>query len=112
MKKIEAIVRPDKVSAIKKALVKCGVRGMTVTDVVGCGLQKGQVGIYRGNSYEINLLPKVKIEIVATDDMADEIIRIIMEQARTGEVGDGKIFVSEISQVYRIRTGETEKFAL
>ena len=112
MKKIEAIVRPANLSAIREALAKYGIRGMTVSDVLGCGLQKGQIGIYRGTTFNINLLPKVKLEIVVTDDYLEEVIAIIVEHGRTGEIGDGKIFVLAVEEVYRIRTGETGKHAL
>lgn len=112
MKKIEAVLRPDKLSDVKDALAKYGVKGMTVSEVAGCGLQKGHVGIYRGKEYNIFLLPKVKMEIVIEDDMVEEIVEVIAAAARTGEIGDGKIFVSTVDQVYRIRTGETGKYAL
>ncbi|GAV22907.1 P-II family nitrogen regulator [Carboxydothermus pertinax] len=106
MKKIEALIRPQKLNEVKEALNKLGISGMTVTEVVGCGQQKGQKEIYRGFEYEINLLPKVKIEIVTIDNMVEEIIRIISDVARTGEIGDGKIFVYDVLDSVRIRTGE------
>jgi nitrogen regulatory protein P-II 1 len=112
MKKIEAIIRPIKLNDVKDGLAKYGIKGMTVSEVAGCGLQKGHVGIYRGNEYSISLLPKVKIEIVVADDIVEDVIDVIMEHAQTGEVGDGKIFVSPIEQVYRIRTRESGKGAL
>lgn len=112
MKKIEAIVRPTKLNDIKDGLAKYGVKGMTVSEVVGCGLQKGQPYIYRGTQYNITLLPKVKIEVVVTDEILDGVIGVIVDNAKTGEVGDGKIFVTEVAQVHRIRTGETGKYAL
>jgi len=112
MKKIEAIIRPNKLNEVKDALAKYGIKGMTVSEVAGCGLQKGHVGIYRGKEYSISLLPKVRLEIVAESDVVDEIVDIIVSHARTGEVGDGKIFVSTIDQVYRIRTRESGKYAL
>ena len=112
MRKIEAIVRPNKLHEIKEALSKYGVKGMTVSEVAGCGLQKGQVGKYRGKSYNVTLLPKVKLEIVVPADVVEDVVEVILSAAQTGEVGDGKIFVIPVEQVYRIRTGETGKFAL
>ena len=112
MKKIEAIIRPNKLNDIKEGLAKYGVKGMTVSEVLGCGLQKGHVGIYRGKEYSITLLPKVKVEIVVNDDVVDEVVDIILDTAQTGEIGDGKIFVLPIDAVYRIRTRESGKKAL
>ncbi|HBS61089.1 MAG: P-II family nitrogen regulator [Bacillota bacterium] len=112
MKKIEAIIRPNKLNEVKDALAKYGIKGMTVSEVAGCGLQKGHVGIYRGKEYSISLLPKVRLEIVVESDVLDEVIDIIIAHAQTGAVGDGKIFVSDIEQVYRIRTREAGKYAL
>lgn len=112
MKKIEAIIRPNKLNDIKEGLAKYGVKGMTVSEVLGCGLQKGHVGIYRGKEYSITLLPKVKVEIVVNDDVADEVVAIILDTAQTGEIGDGKIFVLPVDAVYRIRTRESGKKAL
>jgi nitrogen regulatory protein P-II 1 len=112
LKKIEAIIRPNKLNDIKEGLAKYGVKGMTVSEVLGCGLQKGHIGIYRGKEYSITLLPKVKIEIIVNDDVVDEVVNIILDTAQTGEVGDGKIFVLPIEDVYRIRTRESGKKAL
>lgn len=112
MKKIEAIIRPNKLNDIKEGLAKYGVKGMTVSEVLGCGLQKGHIGIYRGKEYSITLLPKVKIEIVVNDDVVNEVVNIILDTAQTGEIGDGKIFVLPVDEVYRIRTHESGKKAL
>lgn len=106
MKKIEAIIRPAKLDEIKDALGRFGIHGMTVTEVIGCGLQKGKKEIYRGTEYTIDLLPKVKIEIVVKDSWVDEIIGMLISTARTGEIGDGKIFVYPVENAVRIRTGE------
>ncbi|ABZ83813.1 nitrogen regulatory protein p-ii [Heliomicrobium modesticaldum Ice1] len=112
MKKIEAIIRPTKLDEVKEALNRIGVRGMTVTQVAGCGLQKGKKGFYRGSEYTIDLLPKVKIEVVVADSLVDDLLKVITDQVRSGEIGDGKIFVSPIENVVRIRTGETGDGAL
>ncbi len=112
MKKIEAIIRPNKLNEVKDALAKYGVKGMTVSEVAGCGLQKGHVGIYRGKEYSISLLPKVRMEIVVADDVVEDVVDVIITSAQTGNIGDGKIFVSTIDEVYRIRTRESGKFAL
>ena len=106
MKKIQAIIRPFKLDEIKMALVKAGVRGMTVTKVRGFGRQKGQIERNRGSEYTVELLPKIQIEIVLQDEQADMVIDTIIAAARTGEIGDGKIFISPVEQVKRIRTGE------
>lgn len=106
MKKIEAVIRPSKLDEIKDALGKFGIHGMTVTEVIGCGLQKGKKEVYRGTEYTIDLLPKIKIEIVILDKWVDEVIRVIVNTARTGEIGDGKIFVYSLENAVRIRTGE------
>lgn len=107
MKKVEAIIRPSKLDDIKEALGRFGIHGMTVTEVVGCGLQKGKKEIYRGTEYTINLLPKIKIEIVIRDKWLDEVMELITKTARTGEIGDGKIFIYDISNAVKIRTGES-----
>jgi len=112
MKKIEAIIKPFKLDEIKKALNTSGVQGMTVTEVKGFGRQKGHVEFYRGAEYDINFVPKVKIEIVLPDEMIDKAISIIQEKAKTGEIGDGKIFVYSIENVIRIRTGESGEAAV
>lgn len=106
MKKIEAIIRPGKLEEIKEALNKFNVRGLTISQVMGCGLQKGRKEFYRGTEITLNLLPKIKIEIVTTDSHLDDIIRLISDQAKTGEVGDGKIFIYNVEDTIRIRTGE------
>ena len=108
MQLIKCIVRPDKVDDIKDALSKLDISGMTVADVRGHGRQKGHTAVYRGHEYEINLLPKMQIETVVADPMVDEVVRAIIEAARTGEIGDGRVFVTPIMRSYRIRTGEPE----
>ncbi len=112
MKKVEAIIRPQKLEEIKEELTKAGVQGLTVSEVAGCGLQKGKVGIYRGNEFTLNLLPKVKLEIVVKDDLLETLIEVLMKAARTGQIGDGKIFVYSAEDVIRIRTGERGNDAL
>jgi len=106
MKKIEAIIKPYKLDDIKKALNDAGIQGMTVSEVKGFGRQKGHAEFYRGAEYEINFVPKLKIEIVMPDEKVDEAIRNIMEKGKTGEIGDGKIFVLTVENAVRIRTGE------
>lgn len=108
MKLIKAIVRPSKVEEIKDALTRLNLAGMTITEVRGHGRQKGHAAIYRGKEYNVTLLPKVKIEIVLPDDMVDETIKTIIETARTGEIGDGRVFVLPVEQGYNIRTGERD----
>ncbi len=112
MKKLEAIIRPSKLDEIKDALGEFGIHGMTVTEVIGCGLQKGKKEVYRGTEYTIDLLPKIKIEIVIRDKWVDEVIRILINTARTGEIGDGKIFVYPVEKAVRIRTGESGEGAI
>ncbi|RJQ15979.1 MAG: P-II family nitrogen regulator [Nitrospiraceae bacterium] len=112
MKKIEAIIKPFKLDEIKKALNEMGVQGMTVTEVKGFGRQKGHLEFYRGVEYDINFVPKLKIEIVLTADMAEKAISVIQEKAKTGEIGDGKIFVYPIENIIRIRTGESGEAAV
>ena len=112
MKKIEAIIKPFKLDEVKDELHKLGVQGMTVTEVKGFGRQKGHVEVYRGAEYEVNFVPKVKVEIVVSDDMAEKVIDKIMESAKTGKIGDGKIFVTPVGEAYRIRTGEKGETAL
>src|SRR5437588_41705 len=106
MKKIECVIRPIKIDAVKEALSDIGVSGMTVSDVRGYGRQRGRTEKYRGNTYVVNLLPKVKLEFVAPDDVAEEAVEVVLEAARTGEIGDGKVFVSAVEEAVRIRTGE------
>ncbi len=112
MKKIEVVIRPEKLEDVKDALGKYGIHGMTVTQVVGCGLQKGRVGVYRGHEYSINLLPKLKIEIVLMDCQVEDVVEIISNTARTGAVGDGKIFIFPVENAHRIRTGESGNDAI
>ena len=107
MKKIEAIIRPFKLDDVREALSEIGVRGMTLTEVKGYGRQKGHTELYRGSEYKIDFLPKIKIEIIAAEAMVDNIVSTIVKAARTGQVGDGKIFVATLEEVVRIRTGET-----
>ena len=106
MKKIEAIIKPFKLDEVKEALHEVGIKGITVTEAKGFGRQKGHTELYRGAEYVVDFLPKVKIEIVITDDQVDTCIEAIMDAARTGKIGDGKIFVSAIEESIRIRTGE------
>lgn len=112
MKKVEAIIRPSKLNDLKDALGKFGIHGMTVSEVIGCGLQKGRKEVYRGTEYEINLLPKLKIEIVIKDQFVEDVTNIITDICKTGEVGDGKIFIYNVESVIRIRTGEKDDAAL
>ena len=107
MQKIEAVIRHYKLEDVKDALVKIGVQGMTVSEVRGFGRQRGHKETYRGAEYTVDFVPKVKIELVVGDDIADKAVQAITEAARTGKVGDGKIFVSQLKQIVRIRTGET-----
>jgi nitrogen regulatory protein PII len=112
MKKIEAIIKPFKLDEVKDALNAIGIQGMTVTEVKGFGRQKGHVELYRGAEYEISFIPKVKIEAVVADGVAEKVIATIMEKAKTGKIGDGKIFVTKIEDVIRIRTGEKGDIAI
>lgn len=107
MKKVEAIIRPSKLEDIKSELSKHSIKGLTMTQVVGCGNQKGQKSMYRGNVMELTLLPKIKLEVICEDEKVNEIVSLIAKTAKTGEIGDGKIFVYNIEQIIRIRTGET-----
>ncbi|MDA8083705.1 MAG: P-II family nitrogen regulator [Nitrospiraceae bacterium] len=106
MKKIEAIIKPFKLDEVKDALNVIGIQGMTVTEVKGFGRQKGHVELYRGAEYDISFIPKVKLEIVVTDEMAPKAVTALEEKAKTGKIGDGKIFVMPIEETIRIRTGE------
>ena len=106
MKLIKAIVRPNKVDEVKEALAKLSISGMTVTEVRGHGKQKGHTAVYRGKEYNVNLLPKMEVEVVVEDNIADDAIKAIIQAARTGEIGDGRVFVLPVLQSYRIRTGE------
>lgn len=106
MKMVEAIIKPFKLDEVKEALTKLGAQGMTVEEVKGFGRQKGHTELYRGAEYSVDFLPKVKIEILVSDDMAAKVVETITDHARTGKIGDGKIYVTHIDEVVRIRTGE------
>jgi len=112
MKKIEAIVKPFKLEEIKDALAELGVEGMTVIEVKGFGRQKGHTEIYRGSEYTVDFLPKIKIEVVLSDDQAEQAVAAIVKAARTGKIGDGKVFVSTIDEAVRIRTEEKGELAV
>ena len=112
MKKIEAIIKPFKLDEVKDALNTMGIQGMTVTEVKGFGRQKGHVELYRGAEYDISFIPKVKIEAVVADSMVSKAVETIIDKAKTGKIGDGKIFVSSLEQIIRIRTGETGETAI
>jgi nitrogen regulatory protein PII len=112
MKKVEAIIRPFKLEDVKIALVNAGIVGMTVSEVRGFGRQKGQVERYRGSEFTVEFLQKLKLEIVVDDDRVDTVVNAIQEAARTGEIGDGKIFISTIDSVLRIRTGDRDSGAI
>ena len=107
MKKIEAIIQPFKLDEVKEALKSIGVDGMTITEVRGHGRQKGHKEVYRGQEYNVDLLPKMKVELVVADGRLEEILRTLAGAARTGKIGDGKIFITRVEEVIRIRTGET-----
>jgi len=108
MKLIKSIVRPNKVDEVKDALEKIGISGMTVTEVRGHGKQKGHTAIYRGKEYNVSLLPKMQIEVVVSDSVVEDVIKAIVTSAKTGEIGDGRVFVLPVEATYRIRTGERE----
>ena len=112
MKKIEAIIKPFKLDEVKEALHEVGVSGITVTEAKGFGRQKGHTELYRGAEYVVDFLPKVKLEVVVPDDLAERTVEAIAAAAQTGRIGDGKIFVNEVEQVIRIRTGETGESAV
>ena len=112
MKKVEAIIKPFKLDEVKSGLHLIGINGMTVTEVKGFGRQKGHVEVYRGTEYEVNFLPKLKIEVVVPDSIIDKVIATIIEKARTGNIGDGKIFIYSLEDVIRIRTGEKGETAI
>jgi nitrogen regulatory protein P-II 1 len=112
MKKIEAIVRHHKVDEVKEALIAVGLQGMTVTEVRGFGRQRGHTETYRGTEYKVDFVPKVKIEIVVGDELVDKALSAIVSAAKTGQVGDGKIFVTNLAEVVRVRTGETGAAAI
>ena len=108
MKLIKAIVRPNKVDEVKEALSKLSISGMTVTEVRGHGKQKGHTAVYRGKEYNVSLLPKMQIEVVVADSVVEDAVKAIVQAARTGEIGDGRVFVLPVEQTYRIRTGERD----
>ena len=112
MKLVTAIIKPFKVEQVRDALLAIGVHGMTVTEVKGYGRQKGHTEIYRGAEYVVNFLPKIRVEVAVPTDQADKVVEIIASAAKTGQIGDGKIFVTPIEQAVRIRTGETDANAL
>lgn len=112
MKKIEAVIKPFKLDDVREALAEVGITGMTVSEVKGFGRQKGHTELYRGAEYMVDFLPKVKIEIVVTNDLLEQCIETIVETAQTGKIGDGKIFVTDIERVIRIRTGEVDEDAI
>ena len=112
MKKIEAIIQPFKFDEVKEALIAAGVEGMTITNVKGFGRQKGHQEIYRGSEYTVDVLPKVKVEVVAADERVDLIVKTIRTAAYTGKIGDGKVFVLDLDEAHRIRTAETAEMAV
>jgi nitrogen regulatory protein P-II 2 len=112
MKLVTAIIKPFKLEDVRDALTKLGVAGLTVSEVKGFGRQKGHTEIYRGAEYTVNFLPKIKVEVVVADDRADKVVEAIAAAAKTGQIGDGKIFVIEVEHALRIRTGETDSDAL
>jgi nitrogen regulatory protein P-II 1 len=112
MKKIEAIIKPFKLDEVRESLSEIGISGLTVTEIKGFGRQKGHTELYRGAEYVVDFLPKVKVEVVVIDDIVDQAVEAIIKVARTGKIGDGKIFVSTVEQVIRIRTGETGETAI
>lgn len=112
MKKIDAIIKPFKMDDVREALAEAGINGMTVTEVKGFGRQKGHTELYRGAEYNVDFLPKVKIEVVVADEQVERAIEAIMNTAKTGKIGDGKIFVYDVEQVIRIRTGEQNEDAV
>lgn len=112
MKKIEAIIRPFKLEEVKESLVEIGIRGLTISEVRGYGRQKGHTETYRGSEYRIEFVPKIKIEVVVEDSKVEKVVDAILKTAKTGQVGDGKIFIYNVEDVVRIRTGESGKDAL
>jgi len=112
MKKIEAVIKPFKLDEVKDELNNIGVMGLTVSEVKGYGRQKGHTELYRGAEYAVDFLPKIKIELIVNDDIVDSVIDVIKKKAHTGRIGDGKIFVSSVEEIVRIRTGETGKKAI
>ena len=112
MKKIEAIIRPFRIDDVREALTEIGIKGMTLTEVKGYGRQKGHTELYRGSEYQIDFLPKMKIEVIVADDAVDRVVDTIIAAAKTGQVGDGKIFVYPVEDAIRVRTGESGEAAL
>lgn len=112
MKKVEAIIKPFKLDEVKDALSQLGINGMTVTEVKGFGRQKGHVEVYRGTEYEVNFIPKIKIEVIVPDSIINKVIDVIVSKAKTGSIGDGKLFISSLEDVVRIRTGERGEAAI
>lgn len=112
MKKIEAIIKPFKLDDVKDALISVGIGGMTISEVRGFGRQRGHTELYKGAEYVVDFLPKIKIEVVVSDNMVDKVVKAIIEAARTGKVGDGKIFIYPVESVVRIRTGEVDEDAI
>jgi nitrogen regulatory protein P-II 1 len=112
MKRIEAVIKPFKLEDVKDALSELGITGLTVTDVKGYGRQQGHSELYRGAEYVVDFVPKVKIDVIVKEDQVDEIVKALTESARTGKIGDGKIFVSPVEKTIRIRTGEQDEEAL
>ena len=112
MKKVEAIIKPHKLDAVKEALTEAGVSGLTLTEVRGMGRQRGHTELYRGAEYTIDLLPKVKVEVVVPDSLVDKVVSVICQSAKTGSIGDGKVFVLSMGEAIRIRTGEKGESAI
>lgn len=112
MKKIEAIIKPFKLDEVRESLQKAGVQGMTISEVKGFGRQKGHTELYRGAEYIVDFLPKIKVEVVVDDGLVQTVVEAIMKVAKTGKIGDGKIFISKLDEVIRIRTGEAGKAAI
>ncbi len=112
MQKIEAVLQPSKLDAVKDALIEIGVSGMTITDVRGHGRQKGHTELYRGREYSVDLLPKIKLELVVGDDLVEKAVQVIVDAAKTGKIGDGKIFVTRVDEAVRIRNNERGETAL
>jgi nitrogen regulatory protein P-II 1 len=112
MKKIEAIIRPFRIDDVREALSEIGIKGMTLTEVKGYGRQKGHTELYRGSEYQIDFLPKIKLEVVVADELVDKVVDTILKTAKTGQVGDGKIFITQVEDAIRVRTGESGEDAL
>ena len=112
MKKIEAIIKPFKLDEVKDGLAEIGIKGLTVSEIKGFGRQKGHTELYRGAEYEIDFLPKIKVEVAVSDENFEKVLHVIQDKAKTGKIGDGKIFVYDLNKVIRIRTGEVDENAL